>query len=264
MKTLAINFVLLIFSFNQALAYAPSSEDMEINKALDSLSSELDRVVPSALKSAQSNSKMSERKFNRIKRKSIRKLNREIDKMAKLSLEEQERRFVQKVKKQFKKSRKVVSKLEKRHRLLIKIARKTNTDPGHLLATMKDKSSATSEMKAIANLKESAINHGGYEGMLLEQLKKVQDADYAEYLKKTSAKTKYRKGSRSIASQAGVGDFISDVFAHLLVAIFYLSPLAILIGSIMLLAGGSAVVLLAGLGGTALVFGAIIHFLNNI
>lgn len=263
MKKIAINLVLLMFTFNQALAYAPSAEDIEISKALDSLSKELDASDFAQTKSVGESKQISERKFNRLKRKSLRKLNHELNTISKLTPESQEIYFENKIKKQFRKSRKVVSKLERRKRLLSKIARKSKTTPEALMATMKDSSTVGSEEKAISEIKEAAIQHGGYEGLLLEQIKKAQDAQYFGHLNSTASKGKTRKGGRSIASETPI-DWIFTGLGHLFVAILFLGPISIVLGAIVLLIGGPASLLFAGLGGTFLVYGLIINWASNI
>lgn len=178
MKALLLNITLFAFTFNQAMAYTPSQEDIEISKSLDEISKELDTKELTDIKSSLS--KVSKKKFERVKKRALKKLNKQLDEAQDLSQQEQEVLIEKMVTKQFKKARKVSQKIQKRKRLARKLARKAKITPEALAQKMNESTSKRAELAFKEELKNDISKAGGYDRYLERKIASIEELNWNE------------------------------------------------------------------------------------
>lgn len=210
---------------NSALAYSPDSESLEIAKALDSLEQEMDNVNPESI--IPSEGMISNKKFNRIKKRALKKLSKEYKKIIKLSQEEREEYVVKQFIKKSTKAKKLVDKISKRPRLLNKIAERNSMSVEEMKANLLEAASDEFLEQALMGHKEKIAQAGGYDRFLQDQLNKVQSLSYNEVVNSQEMKSS-----------------TSDISEILLITLHYSctigSLIAVVLGVIMLVVGGPA------------------------
>lgn len=247
MKKLLLNLTLLAFTFNQALAYTPSSEDLEISKALDEISAELDKEQVSLTQAKDK--KLSEKKFNKIKAKALKNISKEIKKLEKMEQDEQLAYLIKKNTKQFKKIRKIAKKIKKRNGLRSKIAKKANISEEELISKINKVSSIYAEEEAVQVIRDRVSDYSGYENYLSGVKQEIESKTYNDYLIKieTASNTKSVKAGRSIASD---GEWTIGLIVFGTIAIFAMA-VALAVFFIAALIAGTFTPLVFVIGGVA-------------
>ncbi len=250
MKNFILNLVLIAFSSGQALAYTPGVEDRQIAQALDEVTKMID--ANSTISKSATSSPMSLKKFERNKRKFIKKTTQKISKMESLSLVEQEEYLLSQNSEDFRKVRKVSSKILRRGSLLRKLASKSGLTVKDLKNKLEQSATTESEEETAQNLLSQARQAGGFEFVLKSRLDKLISMSYQDYL---SSIESFTQNSNSKSLKSGILDEIAMAIWLTvgILALIMTTAILLVILAILLITGAStAAILLPATIGTGL------------
>lgn len=247
MKFFIINLLVLVFGLNQSFAFSPSAEEQEISSTLNSLESSLDEITPTQLSSQKT---LSKRKFERLKRKNIKKIDKKISYLSTLSNEEQLSYALNETKNHFTKLRKVSKKILKRDRLLRKLAQKQGLNVQELKEMIQDKITKDSKENFIHDLKLNIESFGNYLKYTENMKASVVDFTYEDYQLIISDNMTSTKDTKKIGRKIASLDTLFTILTISIIG-FFAAIAFLLIGAIVVATGGAAsgLFILAGISG---------------
>lgn len=230
MKKLIMTLTLCIFTLNQALAYAPSQEEREINEAIEQISLALDhnKGAPKI---------MSERKFERKKRRTLKKLSNKIGHVETLSQSEQNEYLAIEVENSFHKIKRIANKFARKERLLRKMALRSGRNIQEVKAGLAKASDVKTKKQALEETRAKADELGGYEYLLKDKREKLQELTYNDYLKSA----KRAPASKKSFQKSGWDDLTVAIWA-----------LVVLIGILFVTIGAYIMIIVALIAGMSL------------
>jgi hypothetical protein len=249
MKTLIINLLLMVFTTQQAIAYAPSVEQIELHAALNEISKS--EKLPT-IGQFSSGKKMNFKQYKKQKRKLIRKINKRVKKLYKLTPASQVNHLVNQKMKEIKKVRRVAKKISKKRSVMRAIAKNKGISSDQAKSLLSSKSTQLNASDIRIEIEEIIREYGSYITYLKELRSNLYELTYATY-KSASAD----KSNKSISNDddlfvgllgfAGIGIAFVLFWAWVIAIILGFSAMPILIGAG--IAGGIGGLLVLAAGG---------------
>ncbi|MDA8793297.1 hypothetical protein N9N67_08625 [Bacteriovoracaceae bacterium] len=176
-KSLSTLMLTFIFTFTQAMAFAPNQDQLKLGEQLDAIDA----------KDLTSQSQMSEKEFKKSQKKIINGLKKELKKVKTKSVEKQTKFALNKLTKRFKRFR-ALSKLSfKNKRKIAKIAAENGSSIAETEANLKKLYSKEKEREIRSELISKIDTHGSYSQALQAGIEEVKNTTYEESIAASKA-----------------------------------------------------------------------------
>ncbi|MDA8793299.1 hypothetical protein N9N67_08635 [Bacteriovoracaceae bacterium] len=167
-KSISTLFLTLLFTFTQAMAYAPNQVQVHLSEKLESFEA----------RNITFNSKMTESEFNKSQKKAIKGLKKELKKVRNKSDENQTKYALNKLSKRFKRLRTLTKLSLKNKRRVRKLAKSSGKTFQEVEAHYKNYFNSQKEEKVKKDLLKKIKIHGSYAKTLQEGISEVESMTY--------------------------------------------------------------------------------------